>query len=231
MIIHPVLFEGTIFYIRNYIRSNPLGPNSTMRALLVCPIMVIASSYGRFLIATSSSLLVTLLISLAVGFIECALRLSSGRRDWFVMRLFRGREAADLLFKDERVKLLRAELVPMDMIIEHQSIISSSVMQYVFQLTNSSGAVVTFGRLLGNLFGQVLLELLVGFIVAVLEEMHSKVPVIETWNNRANGHKKRFFFGQATVSFVLYYYFLCSVCVPNVGFLSHREGYVASSSI
>jgi hypothetical protein len=224
IVMHPILFETASLTVRVFSRSTDFGPHASaaMIPILVAPHLILSSLYGRFLIAASNSFLVTMAFSLMVGAIECALRLSSGKRDWLWFRLTKGKEHADSMLSDPPKLAFRARLVALDAIIEWYSIITGSIVQYVFQYVNDSGGSVTFGRMLANIFGQLAIEIVVIAVISVLEERYAQVPVRREW--WARGNQKVFFWGHLIVILIFSLFTLGTITDPQSdSFLKYRE--------
>jgi hypothetical protein len=206
VVMHPVLFESASLAVRVFSRSTDFGPHAdaTMIPVLVVPHLILSSLYGRFLIAASNSFAVTMAFSLMVGVIECALRLSSGKRDWLWFRLTRGKEYADSTMSDPAKLALRARLVALDTMIEWYCIIMGSIVQYVFQLTSSASGTVTFERMLANIFGQLAIEIVVMALLGFLEEKFAAVPVRREWWARGKAFSYFGGFGLSIAIFTIF---------------------------
>lgn len=230
VVLHPILFEIANLTLRVYVRNTDFGPrgNTSMSPLFVTPVLVLSSQYGRFLIAAASRYYETIILALVVGAIECSLRLSSGKRDWILYRIFKGREAADAILNDPPKRAFRARLVALDAIVECNSIITGSVVQYVFQYASTEGEGVSFGRLLANIFGQLAIEAVVSTTIAILEEREAKVPVRKEWYERGGGNTRVYFWGHGLMCVNLFFYFVTSLTAPGGSYETARVAYYKS---
>ncbi len=223
VVMHPILFEASSLAVRIFSRGTDFGPhaNEKMIPILVSSQLLMSSLYGRFLIASSSSFLITMAFSLVVGAIECALRLSSGKRDWLWFRLTKGKEYADSMLNDPPKLAFRARLVALDAIIEWYSIIIGSLTQFLFAAAGED-VKTSLRRLAASIFGQLAIEIVVIAVISVLEERYAQVPVRKEW--WARGKRMPYFWGHFCLIFIFTLFIVVTLTDPQSdSFLQYRD--------
>jgi hypothetical protein len=222
IVVHPLLWEAAFLFHRMAARrwddSEDQGVRSRL-ALFVMPVTVLSGVWGRILISSSGSLLVTLGISLVVGILEVSLRLSSGFRDKIVIRLIKGAEAANAMHRKSAA--LRANLILLDLIVEQAAVISSSITQY--ELGGAGSSTHSGGRLVLSIFVQLAIEIFVGAACIIFEERQG-VPITKVYRERFRAENKTeaktYVLGVATLTAILFFFFILTYGVSDGGFRS-----------
>lgn len=184
--------------------------------------LLLSGLWGRVLTSGSGSLLVTIVVSLVIGFLEITLRLSSGQRDKFFLTILKGKKAAEELHAASSD--IRGSWVILDLILENICVISASFVQYLYSIT-PSGEAVTVSRLAINIFSQLAIELVVGFFCLKVEAKHG-VPVAKAWHQRFGGSprdKKEFFQALFVVSVITFTFFIGNIASTKGGFIVFRD--------
>ena len=184
LVVHPIVFEIAMIVGRICIRKYPSIRNE--RVLFpVISIQLLNSLYGRFLLVTMGSTLVTVLATIGLALQELVLRLTVRQRDWVVYRLLRNSsERTKSILNSPSSRMLRSSVICSEIIIENLSIVLSTVIILANRLTLvENEELVVSSILLSGLF-QLALEIIVDYICVHVELKAFQLPVLRVWRMR-----------------------------------------------
>ena len=184
LVLQPLIFEVVFVFSRACARLyTSAEPRRLVFVLLGA--QMIYSMYGRFLLVTMGSTLVTVLATIGLALQELVLRLTVRQRDWVVYRLLRNSsERTKSILNSPSSRMLRSSVICSEIIIENLSIVLSTVIILANRLTLvENEELVVSSILLSGLF-QLALEIIVDYICVHVELKAFQLPVLRVWRMR-----------------------------------------------
>jgi hypothetical protein len=181
----PLILEFPLSLSRIFARMmHEIRPESAHQGVYV--VQVFASLFGRFCVASMSSVFYSIVTAVLLFFIDIAVRLSAPKRDYWVIRAFAGRDKAHSLTKSDRGFKLRADVALGIAICEFGSIVLLPfIMSLFWERQNRlffemgfSDQEPHFSSLCVSALIQLALEFFSQTLFIVIEERYARVPVV-----------------------------------------------------